>query len=46
MVHERNMLGKTVWVIPALGKGKHVHGTVFPQGPGCILWVLLKDGEV
>ncbi|PKU28912.1 hypothetical protein llap_20783 [Limosa lapponica baueri] len=46
VVHERNMLGKTVWVFPASGKGKPIHGTVFAQGPGCTWWVMLKNGEV
>jgi len=42
----RNMLGKTVWVSPALGKGKPVRGIAFAQGPGCNWWVMQKDGEV
>ncbi|XP_064901556.1 uncharacterized protein LOC135577261 [Columba livia] len=46
VVHGRNMLEKAVWVIPALGKGKHTHGIVFAQGPGCTWWVMLNDGEV
>jgi len=44
--HERNMLGKTVWLIPALGKGKPICGIVFAQGPGCTWWVMLKDCDV
>ena len=46
LVHMRNMLGKTVWVSPASGKGRPVHGIAFAQGPGCIWWVMRKDGEV
>ena len=40
------MLGKTVWVSPASGKGKPVRGIAFAQGPGCTWWVMRKDGEV
>ena len=46
VVHRRNCLGKTVSVIPSLGKGKPTHGTAFAQGPGCTWWVMQKDGEV
>ena len=46
MVHERNMLGKTVWVIPTLGKDKPIRGIVFAQGPRYTWWVMLKDSEV
>jgi len=46
VVHMRNMLGKTVWVNPASGKGKPVRGIAFAQGPGCIWWIMRKDGEV
>ena len=35
VVHLKNMLGKTVWVLPASGKGKPLRGTAFAQGPGC-----------
>jgi len=35
VVHKRNMLGKTVWVSPALGNCKPVRGFAFAQGPGC-----------
>jgi len=45
VVHERNVLGKTNWVIPALGKDKPILGIVFAQVPGCTWWVMLKDGE-
>jgi len=45
IVHMENMLGKTVWVSPASGKGKPIHRISFSQGPGCTLWVMLKDGE-
>jgi len=44
--HMRNMLGKTVWVSPALGKGKPVHGFASAQGPGCTWRVMWKDGDV
>ena len=44
--HIKSMLGKTVWVIPASSKGKPICGIVFAQGPGCIWWVMQKDGEV
>lgn len=40
------MLGKTVWVIPALSKGKPIGGIAFAEGPGCTWWVMRKDGEV
>ena len=43
--HLWNILGKTVSVGPALGKGKSVHGTAFAQGPGCTWRVMQKDGE-
>ncbi|KAM6326821.1 uncharacterized protein FN964_016516 isoform 1-T1 [Alca torda] len=46
VVHERNMLGKAVWVSPASGKGKPIRGTVFAQGPGCTWWVMMENGEV
>ncbi len=46
VVHVRNMLGKTVWVIPPLGKGKPIRGIAFAQGPGCTWWVMREDGEV
>ena len=46
VVHMHNMLGKTVWVSPASGKGKPVCGIAFAQGPGCTWWVMQKDGEV
>ena len=46
VVHVKNMLGKTVWVLPASGKGKPLHGTVFAQEPGCTWWVMQKDGDV
>jgi len=35
VVHMRNILGKTVWVSPASGKGQPIHGIAFAQGPGC-----------
>jgi len=43
VVHMQNMLGKTVWVSPALGKGKPVRGIAVPQGPGCTWWVMRKS---
>ena len=46
VVHIKNMLGKTVWVTPASGKGKPIRGIAFAQGPGCTWWVMRKDGEV
>ena len=42
----KNMLGQTVWVTPASGKGKPVRGITFAQGPGCTWRVMQKDGEV
>ncbi|XP_074710644.1 uncharacterized protein LOC141937115 isoform X2 [Strix uralensis] len=42
----RDLLGKMVWVSPAPGKGKPIHGIVFAQGPGCTWWVMQEDGEV
>jgi len=41
----RNMLGKRVWVSPASGKGRPVHGIAFAQGSGCTRWVMQKDEE-
>ena len=46
VVHMKNMLGKTIWVTPALGKGNPMHGITFAPGPGCTWWVMQKDGEV
>ena len=46
VVHVKNMLGKAVWVLPAFGKGKPLHGTVFAQAPGSTWWVMQKDGDV
>ncbi|KAK4806485.1 hypothetical protein QYF61_013978 [Mycteria americana] len=46
VVHIKNMLGKTVWVTPASGKGKPIRGIAFAQGPGCTWWVMREDGEV
>ncbi|KAK4807118.1 hypothetical protein QYF61_018459 [Mycteria americana] len=46
VVHIKNVLGKTVWVTPASGKGKPNRGIAFAQGPGCTWWVMRKDGEV
>ncbi|GAB0181790.1 hypothetical protein GRJ2_000644300 [Grus japonensis] len=46
VVRMKNMLGKTVWVISASGKGKPICGIAFAQGPGCTWWVMRKDGEV
>ena len=45
VVHIKNLLGKTVWVIPASGKGKPTHGIAFAQGPGYTWWVMQEDGE-
>ncbi|KAK4807122.1 hypothetical protein QYF61_018463 [Mycteria americana] len=38
VVHIKNVLGKTVWVTPASGKGKPIRGIAFAQGPGCTWW--------
>ncbi|GAB0210139.1 hypothetical protein GRJ2_003479700 [Grus japonensis] len=46
VVRMKNMLGKTVWVIPASGKGKPICGIAFAQGPGCTWWVMRKNEEV
>ncbi|GAB0205331.1 hypothetical protein GRJ2_002998700 [Grus japonensis] len=46
VVRMKNMLGKTVWVIPASDKGKPISGIAFAQGPGCTWWVMRKDGEI
>lgn len=46
VVHIKNMLVKTVWVIPASGKGKYIHGIAFAQGPMGTWWVMWEDGEV
>ena len=34
VIHVKNMLRKAVWVFPASGKGKPLHGTVFCPGTG------------
>jgi len=39
----KNILGETVWVIPASGKGKPSCGTAFAQRPGCMWWEMQKD---
>lgn len=44
-VHVTNMLGKVVWVTPALGKSKPIRGTAFAQRPGCAWWVMRQEGE-
>lgn len=36
VAHIKNILGKTVWVIPTSGKGKPLCGIAFGQGPGCM----------
>lgn len=46
VVHTETMLGKRVWVIPGPGKGKHICGIAFTQGPRCTLWIMLEDGKV
>ena len=46
IVHIKSMLRKAVWVFPASGKGKPLHGTVFAQGPGSTWWVMQKNGDV
>lgn len=46
VVHTKTMLGRTVWVISAPGKGKCICGIAFAQGPRCTWWVMLEDGEV
>ena len=46
VVHVKNMLGKTVWVLPASSKGKPIHGIAFARGPGCTCWVMGEDGEI
>ena len=46
VVHGKSMLGKAVWVLPASGKGKPLHGCGFAQGAGCTWWVMQKDGDV
>jgi len=40
VVHMRNMLRKTVWVSPTLGKGTPFCVIVFAQGTGCTWWVM------
>ena len=40
VVCSKNMMGKTVWVSPALGNGKPMRGINFAQGPGCTCWVI------
>lgn len=40
---EKNMLGKTVWVIPVSGKGKMIRETGFAQELGYVWWVMWED---
>jgi len=40
----KNILRKTVWVIPVLGKDKTIHGIA--QGPEFIWWKTMEDGVV
>lgn len=35
LVLHMKLLGKTVWVIPASGKGRFTGGIAFVQGPEC-----------
>lgn len=46
VVHVRNMLGKTVWVIPASSCGKPIRGVAFAQAPAFTWWIMQEDGEV
>ena len=46
VVHVGKWMGKVVWVAPAMGKGKPIHGIVFAQGPGYTWWVMQKDGDI
>ena len=46
VVHIKNMLSKTIWVIPASSKGSPIHGIAFAQGPGCMWWVMRKDEDI
>ncbi|XP_010704668.1 uncharacterized protein KIAA1841-like isoform X1 [Meleagris gallopavo] len=41
-----SMFGKAGWDFPALGKGKPLYGTVFPQEPGSTWWAMQKNGDV
>lgn len=36
---QKNIMGKTVWVVSAAGKSKLILGTAFAQGPGSTWWV-------
>jgi len=45
-VHLRNMLGRTIWVSPASGKGNPTHRTAFAQGAGWTWWVMWTDREL
>lgn len=38
--------GKALWVAPPLGKHKPICGVGFAQGPGCIWWLMYKDGDI
>lgn len=46
VMHIKNMLGKTVWVISASGTGKPIYGIAFAQGPACMWWVMQKDDDI
>lgn len=45
VVHMKNVLGKAVWIHPALGKGRPMCGIAFAQGPGRTWCVMQGDGE-
>ena len=45
-MHIRKMLGRIVWVIPALGNGKLLCEIASAQGPGCTWWVMQNEGDV
>lgn len=45
VLHIGNWLGKPVWISPPMGKGKRIHGIVFPQKAECTRRGMQKDGE-
>ena len=45
VVYVKDILGKTVWINPTVGKGKLMCGIVFAQGPGYTCWIMQKDEE-
>lgn len=46
VVHVKDTLGKTVWAMPASGKGEPIRAIAFAQRSLCTWWVIVKNGEI